>query len=73
MATVYRARTKEPVGQDGLRATKWAGSEAGARAAKKELTAKHGLKQTGADYDALEVPTSKAGIIEWLNENVTKT
>ena len=33
--------------------------------------AKHGVYR--ADYEAVEVPTSKAGIIEWLNDNVDET
>lgn len=74
MATVYRIRTKEnlPQGSD-HRPTRWAASEGAARKEKKALCEKHELKQTGADYEALDVPTSKAGIIEWLNDNVTET
>lgn len=72
MATVYKIQTKEncPPGSD-TKPTKWASSEGAARKAKKELCEEHGLKANGADYEAIDVPTSKAGIIDWLNENVT--
>ncbi len=72
MASVYKASTKNRVGSDeggGFIAVKWASSEGAARKAKKELCEEHGLKATGADYEQVDVPTSKAGIIDWLNEN----
>lgn len=73
MATIYMAQVKEPLAHlEGARPKKWASSEGAARKAKKELCEEHGLKATGADYEALEIPTSKAGLIDWLNENVTR-
>ncbi len=75
MATVYKVKTKEQViahddGDPTQYAVAWASSEGAARKAKKALCEEHGLKANGADYEAVEVPTSKAGIIDWLNENV---
>lgn len=49
---------------------KWAGSMAEARAAKKEIIAEHGVKQSAVSMDETDVPTNKAGLLEWLNENV---
>ena len=73
MATLYKIQVKQPIAHlEGARPIKWAGAEAAARKAKKELCEEHDLKATGADYEQVEVPTSKAGILEWLNENVTK-
>lgn len=71
MASVQKITTVAAVGSTGRKAVAWASSAAGAREKKKEMCAKHGLKQNGATFEAVEVPTSKAGIIEWLNENVT--
>jgi hypothetical protein len=72
MATIYKVTTKDPQPPGGdSRPTRWASSEGAARKEKKALCEKHGLKATGADYEQVEVPTSKAGIIEWLNDNFT--
>lgn len=73
MATLYKIQVKQPIAHlENARPIKWASAEAGARKAKKELCEEYGLKATGADYEQVEVPTSKAGILEWLNSNVTK-
>lgn len=73
MATLYRIQVKEPLAHlGGAKPIMWAGAEAAARKAKKELCEKHSLKSNGADYESVDVPTSKAGLLEWLNANVTK-
>lgn len=74
MATLYKVKTNRPVDVDGKAKTPvvWAASEGAARKARKELAEKHGLKPLkDVDYEQVEVPTSKAGILEWLNANVT--
>lgn len=57
-------------GPEVKRVVKWGGSMAEARAAKKEIVAKHGVKASSVSMDETEVPTNKAGLIAWLNENV---
>ena len=67
MAGVYKVTTA-PV--DGKVHVKWASSEGAARKAKKELADEHGLRPLkDVSYDNVDVPTSKGGIIDWLNEN----
>jgi len=69
MATVYKVTT---IAVDGKVAVGWASSEGAARKMKKELTEKHGLRPLkDVDYEQVDVPTSKGGIIDWLNENHT--
>jgi len=67
MATVYKVKTIEVEDQVHVAC---ASSEGAARKAKKELAEKHGLRPLkDVSYDTVDVPTSKAGIIKWLNEN----
>lgn len=67
MATVYKVKT---IAVDGKVHVKWASAEGAARKAKKELAEEHGLRPLkDVSYDQVDVPTSKGGIIDWLNEN----
>lgn len=67
VAGIYKVKTVEV---DGKIHVKWASSEGAARKAKKELAEEHGLRPLkDVSYDQVDVPTSKAGIIEWLNEH----
>lgn len=72
MSTIYKVKT-DPVANDaGIEEVHvaWASSEGGAKKARRELAEQHGLKPLKeVDYEAVDIPTSKAGIIEWLNEN----
>lgn len=73
MTRLYKVQVKEPLAhKNGERPIVWAGAEAAARKAKKALCEEHGLKANGADYNEEEVPTSKAGLLVWLNENLKK-
>jgi hypothetical protein len=67
---LYKASTNAPLEATGRRAVRWAGTQAEARAAKKELCERHGLKANGADYAETEVPTSKQELLGWLNQNI---
>lgn len=49
--------------------TKWVGTKAEAVAARKELT-DTGYKRADIDSDEIDVPTDKAGLLDWLNKNV---
>jgi hypothetical protein len=67
MATIYKATT---VAINGTTHVAWASSEGAAKKAKRELAAKHNLKPLKEVFhEPVEIPTSKAGLIEWLNEN----
>lgn len=69
MAGVYKVKT---VAVDSKVHVKWASSEGAARKAKKELADEHGLRPLkDVSYEQVDVPTSKGGIIDWLNENYT--
>jgi len=60
-------------GSDQVFGVAWASSEGAARKAKKELAEKYGLKPLkDVEYETVDVPTSKAGIIDWLNENFNR-
>lgn len=73
MTKLYKVQVKEPLAhKGGERPIRWAGAEAAARKEKKALCEEHGLKANGADYEDVEVPTNKAGLLVWLNENFTK-
>jgi hypothetical protein len=75
MATIYKVKTVPRVkfgetADETRVAVRWAGSEGAARKAKKALAEEHGLRPLkDVTYEAVDVPTSKAGLIEWLNEN----
>lgn len=70
MATVYKVSTDVQVAEGNVFGVAWASSEGAARKARRELAEKHGLKPLKeVEYEAVDVPTSKAGIIDWLNEN----
>lgn len=69
MAGVYKVTT---VPVEGKVHVKWASSEGAARKAKKELADEHGLRPLkDVSYENVDVPTSKGGIIDWLNEHHT--
>jgi hypothetical protein len=69
MATVYKVTTIEIEGE---KKVAWASSEGAAKKMRRELAEEYDLKPLkDVSYEAVEVPTSKAGIIEWLNENYT--
>lgn len=67
---LYKAVTKAPLASTGKREVMWAGTQAEARAAKKALCEKHGLKATGADFTEVDVPTAKPLFLAWLRENI---
>lgn len=46
----------------------WQGTQADAKAARKELEAKSCV---GVKTEDVDVPTDKPGLLAWLNENVT--
>lgn len=67
MAGVYKVTT---VPVEGKVHVKWASSEGAARKAKKELAEEYGLRPLkDVSYENVDVPTSKSGIIDWLNSN----
>lgn len=67
MATIYKVKT-DPV--ENVVHVCWESSEGAAKKARRELAEAHGLKPLKeVDYELVDFPTSKAGLIEWLNEN----
>lgn len=48
---------------------RWAGSADACRKAKKEIVAGSGVEPSAISYEEAEVPTSKAGLLEFLNKN----
>lgn len=72
MTTVYKVKTDPVENDDGVSEVHvaWASSDGAAKKARRDLAEKHNLKPLKeVDYEAVDIPTSKAGIIEWLNEN----
>lgn len=76
MATIYKIKANRVVSEEGgyvFIPVAWASSEGAARKAKKEMAERYGLQHLkDIEYGAVEVPTSKAGLIDWLNWNVSK-
>lgn len=67
MATIYKSKT---IAVDGKVHVRWSSAEGAAKKAKRELAEEHGLKPLkDVSHEAVDIPTSKAGIIEWLNDN----
>ena len=64
---LYKVTTKAPLASTGKQEVRWVGTAALARAEKKAMCSRHGLKATGADYSEEEVPTAKPLFLEWLN------
>lgn len=50
--------------------TKWAGTQGDASSTRKELCSEHGLgpRSSEVTIEQVEVPTDKAGLLEFLNE-----
>ena len=74
MAGIYKVKTWPVANKAGIEEVHvaWASSEGAAKKARRELAEKHGLKPLKeVDYASVDIPTSKAGIIQWLNENHT--
>lgn len=82
MATVYKVMTgKIPMevvtgtGKNKMRETvetrvvRWASAEGAAKKARRELMETYGVKMADVSIEQVDVPTSKAGIIEWLSVN----
>lgn len=73
MAAVYKVVTVPVAKGEGFlkqRHIAWASSDAAAKKARRELADKHGLGPLkDVAIETIDVPTSKAGIIEWLNKN----
>ncbi len=58
---------------DSVPTTKYAGSQSEAAAIKRDWFEEHkadGLKRGSIEIDEMEIPTNKAGLIPWLNENL---
>ena len=67
MATIYKVKTIEV---DGRVHVGWASSDGGARKVRRALAEQHGLRPLAdVDYAPVEVPTSKGGLIDWLNDH----
>lgn len=49
-------------------ATHWVGTQSDAAAARKKLAA-DGFKRVEIKTDEIDVPTDKAGLLDWLNKN----
>ncbi len=49
---------------------RWAGSQADAREAKKQMMTDFNLKRSQVDVEETDVPTDKAGLLEFLSKNV---
>lgn len=83
MATVYKVTTgvisvkvgkpKKGVEQETVerKVVRWASAAGAATKARMELMAEHSLKRDSIEIAQVDVPTSKGGIIDWLNENHT--
>lgn len=78
MATVYRAVGKAGMGvsldggQIEVNAVRWFSSEVQAKAGRKSLAEELNLRSyKEVEVEQVDIPTSKAGIIEWLNANHT--
>ena len=70
MATIYKAKT---IPVDGVVHVKWASAEGAAKKAKRELAEEHKLRPLkDVSHEAMDIPTSKGGLIDWLNEHHVK-
>lgn len=49
---------------------RWASAEGAAKQERRAMMEAHGLKMADVEITKVDVPTSKAGIIEWLNQNL---
>lgn len=47
----------------------WAGTQADARGARQNLMDAHDVKRSQVDLEEVDVPTDKAGLLAFLNEN----
>lgn len=65
---LYKIEYTTLEGQD---RTEYKGTIANAKAAQKELERVYG-KHNVANYEPIEVPTDKPGLLEWLNTNAGK-
>ena len=65
MPTIYRVKSAEGH-------VAWASSNTTARKARIEMCAQHNLKRTEVEVEPVEVEKGKAGLIEFLNKEVTK-
>lgn len=73
MPTIYRtvAKVKADVGASEY-GIQWFSSEAQAKAARKKIAADCNLRSyKEVEVEQIDLPGSKAGMIEWLNENHT--
>ena len=66
MATVYKVTGAS---DGGLLQVRWASSEAAAKKFRRELMEELDINLNEVTMATVDIPTSKGGIIDWLNEN----
>ena len=67
MASAYKVST---IAVDGVIYTQYASSEGAAKKLRRELAEAYNLRPLkDVEYEQVDLPTSKAGIIDYLNEN----
>jgi hypothetical protein len=66
MASVYKVAS---AAVNGIVSVRWASSEGAAKKARRELMEELDVSLGEVKIESLDVPTSKGGIIGWLNEN----
>ena len=67
MTTIYKTFTKVAV--EGKVRVNWHSSEANAKRDRTLMAEEFKLARNDTDYDVVELQTSKAGVLEWLNAN----
>lgn len=75
MATIYKITTPVLNAESKERAERgvaWAPSMGAARKERRRLSEEHTLKLNDVEIELVDVPSGKAGLIGWLNQNFTR-
>jgi hypothetical protein len=68
MAVVYKV-TAGPTGESPTIHVRWGSSDAAAKKFRRELMEELDIKLNEVTMETVDIPTSKGGIIDWLNAN----
>lgn len=69
---LYKVEVEKDAASEDQPRVAWAGTQADAKAAKRELAEAHGMGplSKSVSYAEVDVPTDKAGLLQFLRDNV---
>jgi hypothetical protein len=68
MSVVYKV-TAGPTGESQTVHVRWGSSDAAAKKFRRELMEELDIKLNEVTIETVDIPTSKGGILDWLNKN----